>query len=473
MRYEIHEGDNLKWLRAQPDNSIDSVCTDPPYGLGKEPNALEMLQAWIDHDYLEVAGAGFMGRKWDAFVPQPIFWKEVYRVLKPGGHVLSFAGTRTYDWMVMAIRLAGFEIRDQLIWAYGGGFPKSMDISKAIDKQAGAEREVVGTQKGKGGENLNKLSRQGAGDSEDGKGMGAYGHGAKQITVDIGITAPATQGAQQWEGWGTALSPSHEPIVLARKPIERGLTVAANVLKWGTGAINVDGCRIATQDGKSHYTYSNGAGGNGFHGGVGREADGSRKGEADTANALGRWPSNLIHDGSEVVEALFPQNTTSGKMGPQHKRNSQSDIYGKFNPNHPLSETIGDSGSASRYFYCAKPSQYERSLGKTSKESHPTVKPVAVMHHLVTLITPPNGVCLDPFCGSGTTGIGAMLAGPNIRFVGCEFTPEYIPIIHDRMKHWKKYRQFIEAKEGDAPARVAAAKVKQATQGEQGTLFEL
>jgi len=173
---------------------------------------------------------------------------------------------------------------------------------------------------------------------------------------------------------------------------------------------------------------------------------------------------------SEAVEALFPQTGVStggdgSKFGKSIFKSMETGCVTEGG------KGFGDSGSASRYFYCAKPSQYERSLGKTSKESHPTVKPVALMHHLVTLITPPNGVCLDPFCGSGTTGIGAMLAGPNIRFIGLEFTPEYIPIIHDRMKNWKKYRQFIEVKEGDAPARVAAAKAKQATQGEQGSLF--
>jgi len=172
---------------------------------------------------------------------------------------------------------------------------------------------------------------------------------------------------------------------------------------------------------------------------------------------------------SEAVEALFPQNTTSGAMKREVSAYDGESMF--FSGRSGPSNQHGDSGSASRYFYCAKPSQYERSLGKTSKESHPTVKPVALMHHLVTLITPPNGVCVDPFCGSGTTGIGAMLAGPNIRFIGLEFTPEYIPIIHDRMKNWKKYRQFIEVKESDAPARVAAAKAKQATQGEQGSLF--
>jgi len=251
-------------LAAMADNSVDSVCTDPPYGLGKEPDAVKMLQAWIDHGHLEVGGSGFMGKQWDAFVPQPIFWKEVFRVLKPGGHVLSFAGTRTYDWMVMAIRLAGFEIRDQLVWMYGGGFPKSANVSKHIDKQAGAVREVVGERKQRAnGDGSTVKMNQSVGEVEQ-------------------ITAPSTPEAQEWDGWGTALSPSHEPIVLARKPLEKGLTIAQNVLKWGTGALNIDGCRV---DGEPWVRSENGGDAGMWSG---------KKRIAQESNEKGRWPSNLI-----------------------------------------------------------------------------------------------------------------------------------------------------------------------------------
>jgi len=440
---------------------------------------------------------GFMSKTWDAFVPQPIFWKEVFRVLKPGGHVVSFGGTRTYDLMVLAIRLAGFEIRDQLMWIYGGGFPKSANVSKMIDKQAGAVREVVGSQKGKGGENLNKLARHGAGDSEDGKGMGAYGQGAKQITVDIEITAPSTPEAQQWDGWGTALSPSHEPIVLARKPLEKGLTIAQNVLKWGTGALNIDGCRIGTGEDRTSGGMSGDKAGlfeDGFHA------------ERQQRPTGGRWPSNLLLANVPSVIGLFPENAKSGGDGtatPRNKENNSSYTIGKIR-----STTSHESiGSASRYFfradllpieegelnlpihvkayYCSKPSKYERSLGvangvangvagsynfrtngsldgnvtEARANIHPTVKPVALMHHLVTLVTPPNGVCCDPFLGSGTTGIGAMLAGPKIRFIGLEMTAEYIPIATDRITNWKRYRQFVEAKATDTPSRKASGKL--------------
>lgn len=207
----VYVGDNIEVLKTFPDNSIDSVVTDPPYGLGKEPNAIEVLQSWITTGYHEVKGKGFMGKEWDAFVPQPLFWKEIYRVLKPGGYVLSFAGTRTYDWMVMAVRLAGFEIRDMIAWLYGSGFPKSLDISKAIDKMLGAEREVVGKHQ------------------QPAKSI--YTQAQVEMSKDVNITAPSTEEAKQWQGWGTALKPSQETICVAQKPIENSSVIVYNDIK--------------------------------------------------------------------------------------------------------------------------------------------------------------------------------------------------------------------------------------------------
>ena len=215
-RNKIYHGNNIDILRTFPNNSIDSIVTDPPYGLGKEPNALEVLQSWITTGYHEVKGKGFMGKEWDSFVPQPIFWKECLRVLKHGGHLLSFAGTRTYDWVVMGLRIAGFEIRDQIAWVYGSGFPKSHDISKAIDKMAGAKREVVGSKNAKDFSN-HKGSMMNKSTTEN----------YETHTTNIDITTPSTDQAKQWQGWGTALKPALEPIVMARKPLDG--TVANNV----------------------------------------------------------------------------------------------------------------------------------------------------------------------------------------------------------------------------------------------------
>jgi len=482
QRYEIHHGDNLEWLRSQPDNSIDSFVTDPPYGLGKEPDMVKCLQDWIDHGYhVPSAKKGFMGREWDAFVPQPIFWKEVFRVLKPGGHVVSFGGTRTYDLMVLAIRLAGFEIRDQLIWMYGGGMPKGHNISKAIDKQAGAVREVVG----KRNPHLDGGKRKSY-TAATGTDYGVFDK-IEMVNGEIDVTAPATPEAHQWDGWNTSLSPSHEPIVLARKPLEKGLTIAQNVLKWGTGALNIDRCRVGTREANE-----SGWSQTGSKAGENTSLSGANYArEPKSEVGLGRWPSNLLLANVPDVIGLFPANAKSGKMTPNHKRHTggqnQGDVYGKFDPEYPLKETIGDSGSASRYFfradllpieqeemnlpihvkaiYCSKPSKYERQLGKISETSHPTVKPVALMHHLVTLITPPNGICVDPYCGSGTTGIAAMLGG--FRFVGLEMTSEYIPIATNRIKNWKHYRQFVEAKKDDTPSK----KARETTKAIQQSLF--
>jgi len=226
---KVINGDNIEVLKTYPDNYFDSIVTDPPYGLGKEPNPNELLKDWIEKGYHEIQGKGFMGKEWDAFVPQPNFWKEVFRVLKPGGHVLAFYGTRTYDWGVMAMRFAGFEVRDCIQWLYGSGFPKSHNIGKSVDKLKGNERKLVG-------------------EGKSGKTAKAFNLNEQQREAGTGILAgqyEITKGNSEWEGWGSALKPANEPIVLARKPLEKGLSIAENVLKWGTGGINIDGCRVS------------------------------------------------------------------------------------------------------------------------------------------------------------------------------------------------------------------------------------
>lgn len=283
----VYVGNNIEVLKTFPDNSIDSVVTDPPYGLGKEPNAIEVLQSWITTGYHEVKGKGFMGKEWDAFVPQPNFWKEIYRVLKPGGYVLSFAGTRTYDWMVMAVRLAGFEIRDMIAWLYGSGFPKSLDISKAIDKHLGAEREVIGKAKGAGSTGVNDRGNQ-TFIAKNGNDDGTYN-----------ITQATTNEAKQWQGWGTSLKPALEPIVMARKPLAG--TVAQNVLKHGVGGINIDGCRV----GNETITYKNGPGGgkNEINRMMGGNEENDIKFRAEKWEQTGRFPANVIisYDENEYV----------------------------------------------------------------------------------------------------------------------------------------------------------------------------
>jgi DNA modification methylase len=453
-------GDNIEVLQKFPDNYFDSICTDAPYGLGKEPDPVKMLQAWIDHGYLEVTGKGFMGKKWDAFVPQPVFWKEAIRVLNPGGHVLCFFGTRTYDWGVMAMRLAGFEIRDCIQWLYGSGFPKSLNISKAIDKASGSERVVVGHQN----YTIPNIKNNSF-NSDD---------VANRDRLAPPITASATAEGKQWEGWGTALKPANEPIVLARKPIDAGLTVADNVLKWGVGGINIDGCRVEhSEEQKFTNRSQRSAGWNPDNCGFD-----STKNNTASAAAEGRFPANVILD-QESGEVLDEQtgNLTSGAMNKSYEYTNNGFSLGK-----PTGETRyrtdKNEGGASRFFYCAKVSKSERNEGvenftreaghsRSDKcancggyilqgpdrasecrcevpkrqnavftgNTHPTVKPVDLMRYLVKLITPPGGTCCDPFNGSGSTGVGCKMEGFN--YVGIEQDELDCRVSEQRISAWK------------------------------------
>lgn len=376
---KLLHGDCLKVLRTLPDESFDSCVTDPPYGLK------------------------FMGKKWDYSVPSVDLWKEVLRVLKPGAWLLAFGGARTYHRMTVNIEDAGFEIRDQIMWVYGSGFPKSLDVSKAIDKAAGAEREVVSTSKSGSGPHRIKMDNHSKGDT----GIG-YMDGSGKV---FDVTAPATDAARKWEGWGTALKPAHEPICVARKPFKG--TVADNVLRHGTGAMNIDGCRIVGQEWRRDTPWrDNIRGGNFVKGCMKREPCAPRK-----SHDLGRWPANFIHDGSEEVVAVFP-NTTSGGGNKRQRKPST------FNASLGRDESVygpsigGDSGSAARFFYCAKASRSERGEGN----NHPTVKPLALMEYLCRLVTPPGGTVLDPFCGSGTTLFGAENEG--FKAVGIDKEPD-------------------------------------------------
>jgi site-specific DNA-methyltransferase (adenine-specific) len=388
---ELLLGDCLEVLRTMPDASVDAVVTDPPYGLA------------------------FMGKRWDYDVPSVEVWAECLRVLKPGGHLLAFAGTRTQHRMACRIEDAGFEIRDMIAWVYGSGFPKSLDVSKAIDKAAGAEREVVGPSQrhvsGKPEQRTEGLS--GTSTFAEVVGMGAF------------ITAPATDAARQWAGWGTALKPALEPITVARKPLSG--TVAATVLEHGTGALNVDGCRVATDENPSGARRASAP----PIREAGTWANNRRSpvtfAEMRPGETLGRWPANLIHDGSDEVVGLFPAARSSCGGGVDRKAHDTCVYSGGWGLHDSSAGQYHDTGSAARFFYTAKASRDDRSNGNT----HPTVKPTDLMRYLCRLVTPPGGIVLDPFMGSGSTGKAAMLEG--FEFIGIEREASYHAIAEQRI----------------------------------------
>lgn len=415
-KINLFNGDAVQILKTLPDNSVDSVVCDPPYGLSKEPDMLEVLKHWMAGDDYTHKGGGFMGKSWDSFVPGPAAWKECLRVLKPGGHLLAFFGSRTYDLGTLAIRLAGFEIRDQIMWIYGSGFPKSLNVQTA--------------------------------------------------------TASDT-----WEGWGTALKPAHEPICVARKPLAG--TVAANVLTYGTGGLNIDGCRVNPGD-----KVPGGGNGVSHSGGImGRQLQDGRDRVQPHTN--GRWPANLAHDGSDEVLALFPAKAGASApvKGTEKSQDSKGDVTGVRD--RVPGAFHADSGSAARFFYCPKASKADRNYGLSgetitpsnmvgrkegsagienpragagrtsgSKNPHPTVKPLNLMRWLVRLVTPAGGVVLDPFTGSGSTGAAAMLEG--FRFTGIELDAGYFDIAQERIGFARKeyVKMHMPARIKPAPPRI-------------------
>ena len=415
-------GNCLDRLKELDDNSVDSVVTDPPYGLS------------------------FMGKKWDYDVPAVNIWEECFRVLKPGGHLLAFAGTRTQHRMAENIEDAGFEIRDMIAWVYGSGFPKSHNISKAIDKAAGAKRTVKKGVK-PGHEDFANRKTKGhlTGGDKGWKRPWMEKDSADDYHYDF---EPATPEAQQWEGWGTALKPALEPITVARKPIAEK-SIAENVLKYGTGAINIDESRVEGQpeptrfDPKKH-----------SHEGWRMTATGEES--AANASPKGRFPANFIHDGSDEVVRGFP-NVKSGGKGSHSGGDNKIYSPGLGADVKPY----GDQGSAARFFYCAKASKKDRdegldhmeeqqfvqwqtgngASGKPSsmsegrdtkrKNTHPTVKPTDLMKYLVRMVTPKGGVVLDPFMGSGSTGKACKLEG--FDFIGIEMDEEYFLLAKSRI----------------------------------------
>jgi DNA modification methylase len=432
MTYQLHHGDCLSIMPLIERESVDAVITDSPYGYQ------------------------FMGKSWDHGVPGEHFWREAYRCAKPGAHLLAFGGTRTFHRLAVAIEDAGWEIRDTVMWVYGQGFPKSRDVSKAIDKEAGAEREVIG-----------KYDSRSSIDGIDRQSSGVY---EKNITGEktygsIDITAPATPLAAQWHGFGTALKPAWEPIIVARKPLVG--TVAENVTRYGTGAMNIDGCRIEIptdepDKGVFYYLKRNKEYPSSFDE-DNTNVYGKYKQLAPKMTASGRWPANLIHDGSAEVLAGFPQ--ANGATSNSHGSTAGQNVYGHYSKTKTL-PGYGDTGSAARFFYCAKASKQDRDEGceglelrdnlkwasddsgigkyypdgteRPQKDTHqrnhhPTVKPTSLMRYLCRLVTPPNGTILDPFMGSGSTGKAAMLEG--FHFIGIDTEIEYVEIAARRIEH--------------------------------------
>lgn len=414
----VHHGDSREVIRSIPDCSIDAVVTDPPYALVsivKRFGADNAAQAKSDgaSGVYARASAGFMGQKWDtgetAF--DPAFWAEVLRVLKPGGHLIAASGTRTYHRLACAVEDAGFEVRDMVSWLYGSGFPKSHDVSKAIDKAAGAEREITRTGRG-------KVAPSGKFDTQD---------SALRARFD----RPATQQAAAWTGWGTALKPACEPWVLARKPLIG--TVAANVLRHGVGALNIDGCRVNPGE----FVPGGGASKRGAKGG-GIYGNGEAAQNAQP-HCTGRWPANVCHDGSDEVVEAFPDSAgQQGDVRGTEPSKPTNGIYGDF-AGRPAQEKRGDTGSAARFFYTAKAGAEDR-LGS----KHPTVKPVSLMAWLCRLVTPPGGVVLDPFAGSGSTGVACI--GEGFDAILIEREASFVADINRRIA-WAKGEGRITAQE--------------------------
>jgi len=431
MRESLHgdkvvllSGDCLELMETLESNSIDSCCCDPPYHLTsivERFGADNAAPAQFGQDgVFKRSSAGFMGQTWDggdiAFRKET--WEKVYRVLKPGAYIVAFSSSRTYHRMACAIEDAGFITHPMIGWIFGQGFPKAHNLGKRIDKMAGVEREVVGTVPAPGYASRNV----------------EHGVQGREVYEFEQTGDPVTPEAQQWEGWyyGTqSLKPALEPIYVGQKPFEKGLNGAENVLKWGVGAINIDGCRIGDEPrvnppgaSQTNVLIFNNA---------------AKKTDAKPKPCKGRWPANVIHDGSEEAIAPFPE--SDGAMGDVRGTEKQKNgtlVYGDYS-NRPAQAIRGDTGSAARFFYQAKADKYDRAGSR-----HPTVKPVDLIAYLIRLVAPPNGLVLDPFAGSGTAGSAALRE--NRRIILIEAEPKYQEDIRRRLT--KPIKELIRPEQG-------------------------
>lgn len=456
--YTLYEGNMLDMLKVLKPNSIDSIVTDPPYGLtsivkrfGKENSAPAKTDG-NDGSFARLS-KGFMGKVWDGSGVEYNVdaWKNCYTVLKPGGYLLAFGGSRTFYRIACAIEDAGFEIRDTIMWLYGSGFPKSLNIGLAIDKKNGVESKIVGYESGTM-PNFRDVGKK----QKEISGMDKLTFG--QIENSERKEQPIYEAQNEWSGWGTALKPSFEPIIIARKPCEG--SCIDNVLCYGTGGINIDECRIPLEDGytfketnrrsRTNAVFTNDT--SGFK---------SETNHIASADPKGRFPANTIltYDETDYDEVCsgFP-NSGSGNGGSpfvyagREYNNKDTSMFNGDKPKSPSS--YNDLDSASRYFYCAKASKKDRDEGCTGleegrfvpvvrKNTHPTVKPTELMQYLVRLVTPKGGTVLDPFMGSGSTGKATMFENrernAKYKFVGIELTEEYLPICEARINFAVNY----------------------------------
>ena len=436
MTWQVINGNSAEILKTYPDNSFDCVVTDPPYGIS------------------------FLGKDWDSNTGDKEVYEQCLRVLKPGGHLLAFSAARTYHHLAMTVETVGFEIRDQIMWIYGSGFPKSQDVGRQIDKS----------------QNKGKFIKTGA--TQMSGGPKEFPDGALPRSEKM-IHEPETDEAKQWSGWGTQLKPAHEPIVMARKPVIG--SIRENVLEYGTGAINIDATRVEYDEADTSNPYLLKP----RKAGVGIKKYGNDEFVGDTsqeeldanqfyaqASSLGRFPANIIHDGSDEVISLFPHSTSGARKsthkikgldtGEQRAVFGDDAVSGKYNV-QPFTDAQADEGSAARFFYCPKVSGKERHIGhdkppamfgdvqgcygpdgkrmaegldnRGGGNNHPTVKPIELMKYLIKLVTPPNGHILDPFNGSGSTGCAAVELG--FDYTGIELDPNYVEIATKRISHWE------------------------------------